>query len=61
MIAAAQDDDTIPDAKEHGDRLLALLDKWRGLVKGIDKTDVDAVAKLYQEQIYDGIDLSTLE
>lgn len=61
VIAAAQEDDTIPDANDHGDRLLALIEKWRGLVKGIDQTDVDAVAKLYQEQIYDKVDLSTLE
>lgn len=61
VIKAAAEDDTIPNSEELGDRLLALLDKWRGLVKGIDETDVDAVAKLYQEQIYNGIDLATLE
>lgn len=61
VIAAAEQDDTIPDAKELGDRLLALIEKWRGLVKDIDETDVDAVAQLYQEQIYDKVDISTLE
>lgn len=61
VIVSAESDDTIPDAKEHGDRLLALIEKWRGLVAGIDRKNVGAVAKLYQEQIYDKVDLSTLE
>ena len=44
-----------------GEQVVALIEKWRGLVEGIDDTDVDAVAKLYRDQLFDKIDLSTLE
>lgn len=61
VIASARTDDAIPGSDEIGERVLALIEKWRGLVAEIDATDVDAVAALYRSELFDKIDLSTLE
>ena len=61
VIAAGIEDSAIPDAEALGNELLSLIEKWRGLAADIDTTDPEAVAKLYREQLYDGVDLSTLE
>lgn len=51
----------IEDARGQGERLLALVEKWRGLVAGIDATDPDAVAALYKSELYDSVDLQSLQ
>ncbi len=61
VLKAAETNDKIPNAKELGKHLLSLVEKWRGLVKGIDQTNVDAVAKLYRDNLFNNIDLSSLE
>ncbi|MDC0043247.1 hypothetical protein OAJ10_05765 [Paracoccaceae bacterium] len=61
VIAAAASDEKIPDSAELGATLLALIDKWRGLAAGIDQTDPDAVAALYRKELFDNINLKTLE
>jgi hypothetical protein len=60
-IEAAKTDKNITNGGEMGEQVVALIEKWRGLVGGIDETNVDAVAKLYRDQLFDKIDLSTLE
>ena len=61
VIAAAASDDKIPNSAELGATLLALIDKWRDLAAGIDQTDPDAVAALYRKELFDNINLKTLE
>lgn len=61
VISSARSVDAIPESDAQGERVLALIEKWRGLVEGIDATDVDAVAALYRAEIYDKIDVSTFE
>ncbi|MAR20160.1 MAG: hypothetical protein CML44_12405 [Rhodobacteraceae bacterium] len=60
-IEAAKTDKNIANGGEMGEQVVALIEKWRGLVAGIDQTNVDAVAQLYRDQLFDKIDLSTLE
>jgi TRAP-type transport system periplasmic protein len=61
VIEAARSDAAIPNSDQMAERVLALIDKWRDLVAGIDAKDVDAVAALYRKELFDKIDLSTLE
>lgn len=61
VIEAARSDPALPNSDEMAERLLGLVEKWRGLVAGIDATDVEAVAALYRSELFDKIDLSTLE
>ncbi len=37
----------------------ATVEKWEGLMEGVDRTDADAVAALVKAEIYDRIDVST--
>lgn len=50
----------IADAAEQVARMKDLLKKWEGLLAGIDATDIDAVAKLYNAEIFSKVDAATL-
>lgn len=50
----------VQDAEEQLAKILVLVDKWGGLVSGIDTNDPDAVAKLFLDEIFSKVDPSTL-
>lgn len=50
----------IADAHEQVDRMLALIKKWEGLLDGVDRTDVAAVAALYKAELFSKIDPGAL-
>lgn len=50
----------IADAAEQVARMQALLTKWEGLLATIDATDIDAVAKLYNAEIFSKVDAAVL-
>jgi TRAP-type C4-dicarboxylate transport system substrate-binding protein len=49
----------VENAQEKVDRYLALIDKWRKLADGVDKTDADALGKLYMDEIWSKVDPAT--
>ena len=61
VIDTAAEKGDIENAREHGERLLELVDKWRGLAEGIDTSDEAAVGKLYYDELFSKVDLATLE
>jgi len=56
VAAENRDRHGIADAEEQLDRFVALVREWEALVAGIDATDVDAVAALYNERIFGKVD-----
>lgn len=61
VIDTAVEKGDIADARAHAERLLQLLDKWRGLMKEVPADDAEAVAKVYKEELFGKVDLSTLQ
>lgn len=51
-----QSDRGIADPTDVAQEYLALEEKWRGLLDGVDRNDVDAVAALVASEIYSKID-----
>lgn len=49
----------VSNAAEKIARFRALIEKWEGLVAGIDPTDPEQVAALYRDNIFGDIDLSS--
>ena len=48
------------DAPERVDAIVALVDKWTEAFDGVDKKDVDAVAKVYYDLLWSKVDVSKL-
>lgn len=48
----------VQDVDAHIERFMALVDKWTDLAQTVDRTDAEAVAKLYNDEIYSKIDLA---
>ena len=40
--------------------MLELIAKWEGLLAGIDASDIDAVAELYNAEIFSKVDAAVL-
>lgn len=59
MDQMAKDNYNIQDAAARIERFKGLIEKWRGLLAGIDKTDVAAVTALYKREIWDKVDTET--
>lgn len=51
----------VQDVDQHVEAFLATVKKWEALVAGIDSTDVEAVAKLYHDEIYSKVDLAIFD
>lgn len=51
----------IADAQEQVEQLQRLVERWEGLVAQIDRTDVSAVAELYNREIFSKIDPAILD
>ncbi|MCP1337090.1 C4-dicarboxylate TRAP transporter substrate-binding protein [Futiania mangrovi] len=49
----------IDDAQKYIDKYMELVAKWEGLLKNVDKTDVDAIKALVMSEIYDKVDPAT--
>ena len=56
MDQMAKDNYNIQDAAARIERFKGLIEKWRGLVDSIDKTDVAAVTALFKREIWDKVD-----
>ncbi|SDX28468.1 TRAP-type C4-dicarboxylate transport system, substrate-binding protein [Albimonas donghaensis] len=50
----------IADAEAQVARMLELIAKWEGLLAGIDAGDIDAVAELYNAEIFSKVDAAVL-
>lgn len=61
VINQAVESGEIPDAQAKADRMMELIEKWRGLLADVDKRDAVAVAAVYKAELYDGLDLSKLQ
>jgi hypothetical protein len=55
----ALDNYGIKDAGARIATFKGLIEKWRGLIDGVDKTDVAAVTALYKQEIWDKVDAKT--
>lgn len=49
----------IADAPEQVERMKALVEKWDGLFAGVDRTDVAAVQKLLDDELFSKLDPAT--
>jgi TRAP-type C4-dicarboxylate transport system substrate-binding protein len=59
MEQMALDNYGIKDAGARIATFKGLIEKWRGLIDGVDKTDVAAVTALYKQEIWDKVDAKT--
>jgi TRAP-type C4-dicarboxylate transport system substrate-binding protein len=59
MDAMARKNYNIKDAPARIKRFRGLIQKWRGLLAGIDATDVGKVTALYKKEIWDKVDAAT--
>ena len=49
----------IENAQAKVDRYLGLIEKWRKLTDGVDRTDANALGKLYMDEIWSKVDPAT--
>ncbi|MCH9675151.1 MAG: C4-dicarboxylate TRAP transporter substrate-binding protein [Gammaproteobacteria bacterium] len=59
MDAMAKKNYSINDAPARIERFRGLVEKWRGLLKTIDTSDVAAVTALYKKEIWDKVNAAT--
>lgn len=50
----------LEDAPQRVAEIVKLVEKWQGLFAGVDTSDIDAVAKVYEENLFGQIDPGTL-